>query len=264
MSCQRTHNHKLFSESASERLALCFFLTVIVLWASMAGVQAGSETPAKILVQGETAYFTGYINGKNSSDFMQAVRGKNIRTVVLNSTGGEINAGMDMGLWIFENKVDVVIDGLCMSSCANYLFVAGRNKTLLPGSVVAWHGSAMQSNMLSRGQVEEQLRQAIGGKPIQEPEFEALVEQTWDYMVKSREKQAAFFSKIGVDENICRIGSEEFDAEDFFTMSIDDMARFGVKNVHAPQDYPPDLTELSKHKPIVHIRLSPVSEDASQ
>jgi hypothetical protein len=264
LSFQHTHNHNLFLQGASARLALCFFLVLIVLCAPLTGVQAGSETPAQILVQGETAYFSGYITDQTVSDFMQAVEGKNIRTLVLNSTGGEINAGMDMGLWIFENKVDVLVDGLCMSSCANYLFVAGRNKTLLPGSVVAWHGSAMQQNMLSRGQVAEQLRQAIGSKPMQEPEFEALVEQTWGYLVKSREKQAAFFSKIGVDENICRIGSEKFNAEDFFTLSVDDMTRFGVKNVCAPPDYPPDLTELSKKKPIVHIRLPPVSEDASQ
>jgi hypothetical protein len=33
-----------------------------------------------------------------------------------------------------------LLDGVCMSSCANYLFIAANKKYVTRGSVVAWHG----------------------------------------------------------------------------------------------------------------------------
>ena len=45
---------------------------------------------------------------------------------------------------------DVEIVDYCVSSCANYVFVAARTKRVLPGGAVAWHGNALQHDAVAQ------------------------------------------------------------------------------------------------------------------
>ena len=63
------------------------------------------------------------------------------------------------------------------------------------------------------------------------------IRQMQEYRSSSETHQAAFFEKIGVDEYICRVGSERCGAEDFYGLTVEDMALFGVDRVKAPADY---------------------------
>ncbi|MCF4009639.1 hypothetical protein [Rheinheimera sp. UJ63] len=56
--------------------------------------------------------------------------------LVISSNGGEIGAGMDLGRWIKDNKLDVEVKGVCASSCANYVFPAAHTKYLRKNSVL--------------------------------------------------------------------------------------------------------------------------------
>ena len=88
--------------------------------------------------------------------------------------------------------------------------------------------------------------------------MEETIQETLKYLKKSRERQELFFDMIGVDEYLCRIGNEAYGVEDFFILSVNDMARFGVHNVTAPEDY--EHTDLSLFyktgKSIKFIRLN--------
>lgn len=81
--------------------------------------------------------------------------------MVISSGGGEINAGMKMGYWVFDNQIDVVVNGMCMSSCANYIFPAGHRKIINNGSIVAWHGSALQESGMSECDIRESVIKAF-------------------------------------------------------------------------------------------------------
>ena len=70
---------------------------------------------------------------------------KNINNLILNSLGGEINLGMDLGEWVFDNKLNVVVKYSAFSSAANYVFPAGQKKFLYKNSFIGWHGGASQS-----------------------------------------------------------------------------------------------------------------------
>lgn len=59
----------------------------------------------------------------------------------LTSSGGEVEAAIRLAGWIYTNKIDIEVVDYCLSSCANYLFTAAFQKTILPGAVVAWHGN---------------------------------------------------------------------------------------------------------------------------
>lgn len=140
-----------------------------------------------------------------------------------------------------------------MSSCANYIFPAGKRKVILPGAVVAWHGSPLQRNLQSESGMRKQLRAADreAQKRVTREELEKAVKEMMVFMADVKEKQKAFYERIGVNEYVTRIGNEKYGARGFYFMSVEDMEKFGIKNVTAPNDYPKvDLTELNKLMPL--------------
>lgn len=60
--------------------------------------------------------------------------------VVVNSGGGDAEAALDIADWMIRSKARLIVDNLCFSACANYLFLAAVEKVVLPQSIVAWHG----------------------------------------------------------------------------------------------------------------------------
>lgn len=206
---------------------------------------------ASITLQGTTVTFVGRINDHNVERLLDITSGKTVTELIISTGGGEVHAGMNMGEWVYDHQIDVVVEGMCMSSGANYVFTAGRRKTIKENSIVAWHGSLLQETS------DEEIRAAIIEGYEQLPEdaqtqidlndlIEQSIRQTRDYLASNRAKQAQFFEKIGVDEYVCRVGNEEYGAEDFFCLSVEDMARFGILNVEAPADY--DDIDLSPYQ----------------
>ena len=74
-----------------------------------------------------------------------------IRAVVVDSYGGNIDSAMDIAAILRAKKLDLIVDGRCLSACANYLFPAAARKTVLPGSVVGIHN--IRVTYLERGAV---------------------------------------------------------------------------------------------------------------
>jgi hypothetical protein len=140
--------------------------------------------------------------------------------LLVRSGGGEIGVGTEFGEWLRERNLDVIVVDYCLSSCANYVFTAGRTKTILPGAIVAWHGNIRQRSF----------RDAPSLNGIEEV-----------YMTDLREREDALFARIGVSECICRIG-EERGEPGFFTMSAADMHRFGVNDVTGGPTRDADVT----------------------
>ena len=223
-----------------------------------------SAKKAFVAVVGTTATYAGKISQPNVELFLDAIRGEPLTTLVISSSGGEINAGMTMGSWVFDNRIDVIVEQMCMSSCANYVFSAGRRKIIKPGAIVAWHGNALQESGMSEGDVRTSVIKAFDRLPESEkakldlPEqIRRAIEQMSRYRVESIRRQTDFFQKIGVDESVCRIGNDKYGARDFFILSVEDMARFGIDNVEAPEDY--EETDLApfcmRGKRVEYIKL---------
>jgi hypothetical protein len=71
----------------------------------------------------------------------------NINEITLTSLGGDGMEAMVMGRLIKKYKLDVQVLGLCMSSCANFLFIAGAKKRLSRDALVIFHGSIQQKGL---------------------------------------------------------------------------------------------------------------------
>lgn len=69
--------------------------------------------------------------------------------LLINSNGGSLYAGIEMGNFIHQKRMSVEVIDLCMSSCANYVFLAGETKILNKNALVVFHGGPKQANFLS-------------------------------------------------------------------------------------------------------------------
>lgn len=66
--------------------------------------------------------------------------------LIIKSPGGDLEAGMKFASFINKNKMSVEVVDYCISSCANYVFLAGYEKRLNANSLVIFHGGPKQTN----------------------------------------------------------------------------------------------------------------------
>jgi hypothetical protein len=199
---------------------------------------------------GYVAYYSGPINVQRNNEFFARVKDRKISRLRITSSGGEVEAGVALGRWIFENRVDVHVEDYCLSSCANYVFPAARYKTVKQGAIVAWHGN--YHHLLQTGLWHDDV-------PVRMQRTNESREQATNHVFKQVKKLVAieqdFFQYIGVDEYLCWIGKQDpYNAPNYYFMSATDMARFGIDNVTLPPGY--QDTDLSRFSmDIVYIRL---------
>lgn len=103
----------------------------------------GNQLPYSVVGApgGQQVLLIGAIDESMSKAFREILAADpGIRTVMVDSYGGNIESAMDIAALIRQRKLRLVVDGRCLSACANYLFPAAVSKLVLPGSVVAIHG----------------------------------------------------------------------------------------------------------------------------
>ncbi|NLN58682.1 MAG: hypothetical protein GX151_12345 [Gammaproteobacteria bacterium] len=102
-----------------------------------------------------------------------------VDTLKINSRGGEIGLWMDLGNLVYDHQLNVEVGQHCFSSCANYVFPAGKVKYLNLRSQLGWHGGSLQKMQIESAEMEQIYNEYIG--PI-------------------RAKETAFFQKIKVHQ----------------------------------------------------------------
>lgn len=233
---------------------------------------------SEVSISGSTVVFNGIMDQPSYDYFRRTVAASDadIKTIQVRSSGGEAGLGIEMGEWIHARGLDVVVDDYCFSSCANYIFTAGRNKVIRDDSIVAWHGSNLTSEYMAYDQgitLDEQLKQEFDASMEDAPinvespaHYQMLLNQHKRYSLKQIDEERKFLEKTGVNPEIMTYGflSEQHDAlhtadnrhYQLWTFLIEDMERFGVSNVSYEGDgeYPSDLT-LERYPDIVVISV---------
>lgn len=188
---------------------------------------------------GDTVIYRGRLSEDGLLALRRAGDHPSVKTLLIDSAGGEVVVGMAYGDWISARGLDIVVDRACLSSCANYIFPAGRHKEIQPGAVVAWHGSAQQPGMLEllHQTVAEEIEAKGLSEAMKAKELASARHANVQYLTDAIRKQNLFFYRLGVDEYVTRIGNEKYGIRGFFYLSVADMEAFGIKNVTAPADY---------------------------
>lgn len=180
---------------------------VILCACSLLAIAGCSTLPDKFTptaeawIAGDTLYYRGSIDAPHVLEAIRLARNSPspISKLEINSGGGDIDAGMEFGLWVHQQNLAVVIDELCFSACANYIFPAARSVHLKSGAFVAWHGGAFQKTWTKPRWYEYFAPNKI------ERERKYL-EGYLEYM---RTKETMFFKTIGVDQKITTYGQDE-------------------------------------------------------
>jgi len=188
---------------------------VVVAAAVVTNCASTPRTPVAATRFGDTLVYFGELTTAGLVRLKSADQGT-AKALLIRSGGGSVSVGMDFGEWVYERGFDVIVDDVCLSSCANYVFPAGRIKTILPGGLVAWHGNSLQKSAETDIQTLP--------RPLQSSARKLLPE------LRARER--AFYTKVGVNECLDHIGSALLGVHGLFTMSADDMAKFGVRDIH--------------------------------
>lgn len=181
-----------------------------------------------VTASGDTITFEGRIDNRTAAEFLQLLRdpaNSAVTRLVITSRGGLVGPALDMADAIQQRQLDVDVPKDCLSSCANYIFPAGRRKTLGWPGAVAWHGNMTHVLYL------QQSGQASWSEPL---------------MADARQlarRETGFFRRVGMDGFLCWFGKlAPYDAEAFYYVAVQDMEKFGIRDVSV-REGAPALTE---------------------
>jgi hypothetical protein len=188
--------------------------------------------PGKVTTSGTEIHFTGDIDAVIATTIVDLIRRDKYDTLKLESDGGDVLAARSIGVALFDHQMTVVVTGPCRSSCARYIFTAAKQKRIEPDAFVMF--SEHQSY---RDYVQNliQLSEKLSGNDdsaLSGEEKKAL------YFGKKWVKlEEDYFTKIGVDIGITRLGYVPGRSVSYWLLSGNRMAEFGVSNVSLPDNY---------------------------
>lgn len=180
-------------------------------------------------------------------------------TLTITSPGGPIDLGLELGEWIHKHNLNIKVYDLCFSSCANYVFPAGRKKLLDEDAIVGFHGGPT-SQTFDTTSIEAAL------KDVPEHEQEKLreeIEASFDsYVQVNTERESEFYRKLGISPKLNTLGQSEqyqelHQAYDGWVYTPGDMRVLGLSNVEVVDDSRP--SELTKKPKVFLLELAPES-----
>jgi hypothetical protein len=188
--------------------------------------------------------------------------------VVKESAGGNGPAALAIGILLHRHHWDVEIVGVCPSSCANWIFPAGKMKYLNSQSLLLFHGGPHQANLLEMGNKLEQMS-AASGAPVDSVELghenkegvviwsanrTAAEEEVLEFLSINKDLPAAekliqfrnasdkFYQELGINPLLPeygQIGSYEPLYKSYkyggFIYRLDSLRRLGIRNIELKQ-----------------------------
>lgn len=81
--------------------------------------------------------------------------------VVLSSDGGQLRPAIDIASEIEKLNASVVVGERCASSCAQFLFLAGKDKILLKGGLLLFHGGPVPDDTIAAMSIPDAAKQHL-------------------------------------------------------------------------------------------------------
>ena len=186
----------------------------------------------RVVREGAAVVFTGRIDAASVALARDLLQQTGVTRLVITSGGGLVDPALDLAEAVHARELDVEVPTACMSSCANYVVPAARRKLLGRPGAVAWHGTMAHVMYLH-----------------------ATGQGTWtDAEIADARRlatrEAAFYARIGVDGFVGWFAKlPPYAIDEFYALSPEDMARFGIGDVTLREPTAPitnPLVELVK------------------
>ncbi|RUO76251.1 hypothetical protein [Idiomarina seosinensis] len=183
-----------------------------------------SKVDRPVWLEDGDASYVGRISSDNNSRLFDIFEQNIFKTLHISSPGGSVEDGIALGKWVWQNDIEVHIDGICASSCANYVLPAAKKVYLSSNSVLLWHGSSYQ------------------------PDVSKAVINREPFAVRWRKAENEFFTLTGIspmptvcgfddvsiwDKSLNWLGLSEIAG---FNYPFEDLRRFGLNNMVLPTD----------------------------
>lgn len=95
----------------------------------------------RLKVLGDQLNFQGNIIDGDCERFKAAINSHDVMSLVVNSQGGSVRESLCIADLLKIKKIDkLIVRGVCWSSCANYLFLGVKDRTIERGTV-GFHGN---------------------------------------------------------------------------------------------------------------------------
>ena len=210
-------------------------------------LRAASAEPATVFVSGNTLRYVGKFSAASTQAFKAATssieRGR-LKRIVISSAGGVTTDAREVATWVHDMGLVVEVDTVCFSSCANYVFPAGKARIIRKNAFVGWHGNerGMAIEALRKGgTLKEEFRNTLPPDILEKPPevLAAYVDQLVESATASHRDEAAFYAKLGLNDafSVCAVGSVAFakypglETKRGWGFSIKDMNRLGLTNI---------------------------------
>jgi hypothetical protein len=168
---------------SERRMKLVVILLGVLL--SSAGVAAEWHRVSK-----EEIKLSGPIGQDSLRDY-ESVADSGYTRITVESAGGVEYPALLIARDIQRRGAKVFIDGLCASTCANFLALAVRAPSVSCRSLLAWHGSGLLTDMRSSDDdwIEAEMP-------------ETFVSEVKAWKVNARSEVVAFLKHTGIDSSI--------------------------------------------------------------
>lgn len=214
-------------------------------------IVAFSSDIATIKMRSTDILFSGDITNENVANFIALYEAQERKPtlVTIQSKGGDASAGLEFGDFILRQGLDVRVLNYCFSSCANYVFTAGKTKYVTKDAIIGWHGSPTSRYVYIEGKGVVQLAcdsDAACADDLAKKTVDAsldcvkytncdearpkLIESFKATLSELMSRQHELFKRTGVDERLTTYG-QEVHCNCIWTFSVADIRRFNVRNV---------------------------------
>ncbi len=203
-------------------------------------IERARAEPATVRVQGDTVYYTGNLSKASSAAFDAAVAGIGrgpLTRLVISSGGGDTVEGRHIGRWVRDRALVVEVDVICFSSCADYIFPAGRARVIRADAFVGWHGNERQFDVLAARtgvSVAEQLAK-VPPADVAPGARAAFVQEALASIAQTQKDEADFYVSMGLNDAfaVCAVGDvlekrPGYTGQIGWGFSLADMARLGL------------------------------------
>lgn len=181
--------------------------------------------PAQVFVSEGEVHYVGTLDGEANQRLFAMYDQLPVKpaTLAIRSRGGDVVFGLELGEWVRDHRLDVKVMEYCLSSCANYVFTAGKIKTVGNNATIGFHGG-LSSRHVTEGTEIARLSQLS----------DAQKTSVRLDLQRKLERESRFFQSIGVRQALTTFGQQARFADtvrDGWTFTLNCFEQFGVRNI---------------------------------
>ncbi|MBW3164613.1 hypothetical protein [Ferrimonas balearica] len=195
-----------------------------------------SAYPAEVKWKDGEIYYVGDIDNDGIAKVKQLYEKSEVKptTMVITSPGGYIVYGLDLAEWVLDNEIRIEVSDYCISSCANYVFAAGKEKRLRKSAILGWHGGSVSSR--DGTMTQSQFIQVVTFYNHCDLNQLSQYHSRNLYFSQESERECRFFRRTGANPMLLFVGQWRRlglynNSAHFWSYTLDSLNQLGLTNI---------------------------------